>query len=63
MSILIDQLLCNLPNEQAELDGKWYIAKPLFIKRSFLYRLKESLKVLKGDHAFVYHYKQDEVAK
>lgn len=62
MSILIDQLISNSSNTQAEIEGKWYVAKPLFIKRSLWYRLKEAVKVFRGNHAFVYHYRQDEVS-
>lgn len=63
MSILIDRLIAEHttgPQSQSEHNGFWYIPKPLFIKESLWFRLKEAWKVLVGDHAFVYHYKKDE---
>jgi len=61
MSILIDRLIQQSKKVQSEeLPGRWFIAKPVFIKRSFFYRLKEAWRVLIGNHVYTYHYKKDE---
>ena len=61
MSILIDQLIKQSQSEMSEeLPGQWFIAKPLFQKRSLWYRLRDALRVLMGNHAYSYHYKADE---
>ena len=57
MSVLIDQLLQNSLNAKAEIDGKWYIAKPLRYPSLFS-RIKEAWGVIKGKSR-TYHYKQD----
>ena len=63
MSILIDRLIreqiCG-PQSREKHGMIWYIAKPLFIKESLWFRLRDAWKVLVGNHAFVYHYKRDE---
>ena len=60
MSILIDKLK-NYENNQVEINGKWYIAKPLNnlpVKN----RIKDSIKVLMGK-AITVHYKEKEIKR
>ena len=61
MSILIDQLIHNSEGVQAEINGRWYVAKNLTYP-SLWYRLKEAWDVIRG-RSRTYHYKQDEVVE
>ncbi len=55
MSMLIDYINND---DQACIDGKWYIAKPVpyFI---FMSRIKDAIRILRGKSIAV-HYKEDE---
>ena len=60
MSILIDKfldspLMCNA----AQINGSWYIAKPIG-KKKFRQRLADALRVLWG-FSIAVHYKEDEL--
>jgi len=52
MAILVDKLI----DVKEEIDGKWYIAKPLQYT-SFFKRFKDAIKVLNGEFSAVYFYK------
>lgn len=56
MSILIDELIKD--NEMVEINGTWYIARPLN-KPGLIQRIKDALWVLYGN-ARAYHYFEDE---
>ena len=62
MSILIDELL-ELRTQNQEINGKWYIAKPVDVDFGIatkIHRLKDAYKVLTGK-AKAYHFKEDEI--
>jgi hypothetical protein len=46
----------DLKHTTTEIDGKWVIAKPM--KQIFIRRLKDAIKVLKGEAEAVIFYKQ-----
>lgn len=52
MAYLID----SYKNSQTQIDGKWFIARPL--KGPFINRIKDAWKVLTGKCDAVYFYKQ-----
>ena len=62
MSILIDELL-ELRTQNQEINGKWYIAKPIdcnFGIATKIHRLKDAYRVLTGKSR-AYHFKEDEI--
>ena len=62
MSVLIDQLLAEetLNQTTEEIDGKWYIAKPMPFYRLFDWRrFRDAYRIIIG-RAHAYHYKIDE---
>lgn len=59
MSKLIDDIIkCNSMNN-VEINGKWYIAKPI-IYRKFINQIKDSWLCLIGK-SFAIHFKEDEI--
>ena len=62
MSKLIDQLVYEQTQSlnQTEINGKWYIAKPIGIMKPWWVRLREAWKVLCGELQ-TYYYKEDEI--
>lgn len=62
MSILIDELL-ELRTQNQEINGKWYIAKPIDVDFGIatkIHRLKDTYRVLTGKSK-AYHFKEDEI--
>jgi len=64
MSILIDELVKRdiVKHTQEEIQGGWYIAKPLpcFNFFDIFRRIRDACRVLRGS-AKAYHYKRDEL--
>jgi len=58
MSILIDRFMSYEFDTKQEINGKWYIAKPLTIPTP-LTRIIDAWNVLRGKHV-VLHYKSEE---
>lgn len=65
MSQLIDTWIyvnTRVYPSQVQVDGEWYIAKPISYDRQFVplqNRLRDALRVLTG-RSFAVHFKQDE---
>ena len=61
-SILIDELLqAGLPDTTSEINGKWYVARPLPFKTMFAWRRRFQVawRVFTGK-SFAFHFKEDE---
>jgi len=59
MSILIDKFVEREYDVHSEINGKWYIAKPLNISPPLMTRILNAFKVL-NNKAVAVHYKVDE---
>ena len=59
MSLLIDDVVKTFVKTNVCIKGKWYIAKPIRGPISFASKLKDAIKVFKGDCLAV-HFKEDE---
>ena len=59
MSKLIDMIV-DLDNPKTQIDGKWYLAKPLPFYGFFtiIDKIKDCIRILKGK-SFAVHYKED----
>ena len=60
MSLLIDDVVKTFVKTHICINGKWYIAKPIRGPISFASKLKDAVKVFKGDCLAV-HFKEDEI--
>ena len=59
MSILIDKFMTYEFDTKTEINGIWYIAKPLTIPTPLLARIVDAWNVLRDKHV-VLHYKSEE---
>jgi len=59
MSILIDRFMTYEFDTKTEINGIWYIAKPLMMSTPILTRMVDAWNVLRGKH-MVLHYKSEE---
>ena len=60
MSMLIDDVVDIYSKNNVEINGKWYIVKPIERRKGLFTRIKDSYLCFVGK-SFAIHFKEDEI--